>query len=99
MPHIKCIRNNHIKQHDSAKESHRPLSLRLERCDRVIHKESDDSIGGNAQYVTMKITFVTRKFRNGQRNVHCDVVRIITKWVFGLTIDCNGVFAIKAYWW
>ena len=47
--------------------------------------------------VTMKITFVTRKFRNGQRNVHCDVVRIPTKWVFGLTLDCNGVFAIKAY--
>ena len=45
----------------------------------------------------MKITFVTRKFRNGQRNVQCDVVRITTKWVFGLTLDCNGVFAIKAY--
>ena len=48
---------------------------------------------------SMKITFVTRKFRNGQRNVHCDVVRIPTKWVFGLTLDCNGVFAIKAYGW
>ena len=45
----------------------------------------------------MKITFVTRKFRNGQRNLHCDVVHITTKWVFCLTLDCNGVFAIKAY--
>ena len=75
----------------------RPLSRRLEGCDRVIQKESDDYIGGNAQYVTMQIMFVTRKFRNGQRNVHCDAVHITTKWVFGLTLDCNGVFAIKAY--
>ena len=45
----------------------------------------------------MKITFVTRKFRNGQRNSHCDVVHITTKWVFCLTLDCNGVYAIKAY--
>ena len=45
----------------------------------------------------MKITFVTPNFRNGQRNFHCDVVHITTKWVFGLTLDCNGVFAIKAY--
>ena len=49
-----------------------PLSRRLDRCDRDIQKESDDSIGGNAQYVTMQITFVMRNFRNGQRNVHCD---------------------------
>ena len=34
------------------------LSRRLERCDRVIQNESDGSIGGNVQYVTMKITFV-----------------------------------------
>ena len=46
----------------------------------------------------MQITLVTRKFRNGQRNVHCDAVHITTKWVFGLTLDCNGVFAIKAYY-
>ena len=49
------------------------------------------------EYVTMKITFVTRKFQNGQRNLHCDVVHITTKWVFCLTLDYNGVFAIKAY--
>ena len=35
---------------------------------------------------------------NVQCNVHCDAVHVITtKWVFGLTPDCNGVFAIKAY--
>ena len=48
-------------------------------------------------YVTMQITFLTRKFRNGQRNLHCDVVHITTKGVSSLTVDCNGVFAIKAY--
>ena len=48
-------------------------------------------------YVTMQITFLTRKFRNAERNLHCDVVHIITVSISGLTLDCNGVFAIKAY--
>ena len=29
--------------------------------------------------------------------MHCDVVHITTLWVSSLTLDCNGVFAIKAY--
>ena len=77
--------------------NHRPLSRRLDRCDRVIQNESRDPFGGNVYYVTMQITFLTRKFRNGERNLHCDVVHITTKWVSTLTLDCNGVFAIKAY--
>ena len=76
---------------------YRPLSQRLDRCDRVIHNESRDPFGGNVYYVTMQIKFLTRKFRNGERNFHCDVVHITTKWVSRLTLDCNGVFAIKAY--
>ena len=76
---------------------HRPLSRRLDRCDRVIQNESRDPFGGNVYYVTIQITFLTRKFRNGQRNLHCDVVHITTKGVSSLTVDCNGVFAIKAY--
>ena len=51
----------------------------------------------NVYYVTMQITFLTRTFRNGEHNLHCDVVHITTKWVSSLTLDCNGVFAIKAY--
>ena len=47
-------------------------------------------------YVTMQISFLSRKFRNGQRNLHSDVVHITTKSLFCLTLDCNGVFAIKA---
>ena len=76
---------------------YRPLSRRLDRCDRVIQNESRDPFGGNVYYVTMQITFFTRKFRNGERHLHCDVVHITTKWVSSLTLDCNGVFAIKAY--
>ena len=76
---------------------YRPLSRRLDRCDRVIQNESRDPFGGNVHYVTMQITFLTRKFRNGERNLHCDVVHITTKWVSSLTLDGNGVFAIKAY--
>ena len=75
----------------------RPLSRRLDRCDRVIQNESRDPFGGNVYYVTMQITFPTRKFRNWERNLHCDVVHITTKWVSSLALDCNGVFAIKAY--
>ena len=74
-----------------------PVSRRLDRCDRVIQSEAKDPLGGNVYYVAMQITFFTRKFRNVQRNLHCDVVHITTKWVFLLTLDCNGVFAIKAY--
>ena len=74
----------------------RPLSRRLDRCDRVIQNESRYPFGGNVYYVTMQITFPTRKFRNEERNLHCDVVHITTKWVSSLTLDCNGVFAIKA---
>ena len=41
--------------------------------------------------------FGTVKWCMGKRNLHCDVVYITTKWVSSLTLDCNGVFAIKAY--
>ena len=75
----------------------RPLSRRLDRCDRVIQNESRDPFGGNVYNVTMQITFFKRQFRNGGRNLHCDIVHITTKWVSSLTLDCNGVFAIKAY--
>ena len=46
------------------------------------------------QNVTMRITFVTRKFGNVERNSHCDVLHIRVARLF---LDCNGVFAIKAY--
>ena len=48
-------------------------------------------------YVTMRITFVTRTFGNVERNSHCDVLNITPVRVARLVLDCNGVFAIKAY--
>ena len=81
---------------EQVKDRDRPLSRRLDRCNRVIQNESRYPFGGNVYYVTMQITSLTRKFRNGERNLLCDVVHITTKWVSSLTLDCNGVFAIKA---
>ena len=49
------------------------------------------------EYVTMRITFVTRKFGNVERNSHCDVLHCTPVRVARLFLDCNGVFAIKAY--
>ena len=48
-------------------------------------------------YVTMRITFVTREFGKVERNSHCDVLHIAPVRVARLVMDCNGVFAIKAY--
>ena len=53
--------------------------------------------GGNVLNVTMRITFVTRKFGNVERNSHCDVLHITPVRVARLVLDCNGVLAIKAY--
>ena len=71
---------------------YRPLSRRLDRCNRMIQNESMDPFGGrpNVYYVTMQITLLTRNFRNVERNLHCDVVHISTEWVSSLTLDCNG---------
>ena len=46
----------------------------------------------------MRITFVTRKFGNVERNSHCDVLHITPIRVARLFLDCNGDFAIKAYY-
>ena len=48
-------------------------------------------------YVTMRITFVSRKFGNVERNSHCDILHITPVRVARLVLDYNGVFAIKAY--
>ena len=63
----------------------------------MIQNESRDPNGGNVYYVTMQIPFLTREFRNVEPNLPWDVVHITTVWVSSLTLDCNCVFAIKAY--
>ena len=45
----------------------------------------------------MRITCVTRKLGNVECNSHCDVLHITPIRVARLILDCNGVFAIKAY--
>ena len=45
----------------------------------------------------MRITFVTRKFGNVERNSRCDVLHFTPDRVARLFLDCNGVFAINAY--
>ena len=79
---------------------HRPLSRRLDRCDRVIHNESGDPNGGNmcsfsgatctSRDVTMQTTFLTRKSALIYR-------RDVRQRVASLTLNCNGVLAIRAY--
>ena len=86
-----------VSDHVHSFDSNTSLSRRLDRFDRVIQNESGDSIGDNVYYVTIQITFITRKFRNEQRNLHCDVLHITTDRDDRLVLDCNGVFAIKAY--
>ena len=76
---------------------HRPLSRRLDCCDRMIRNESRDPNGCNVYYVTMQITFLVRTFLSMERNLHCDVVHITTVWTSSLNLDCNSIFAIKAY--
>ena len=49
----------------------RPLLRHLDRCDRMIQNETRDPNGRNVYYATMQITFLTRKFRNVERNLHC----------------------------
>ena len=45
----------------------------------------------------MRITLVTRKFGNVERNLHCVVLHITPIRVARPFLDCNGDFAIKAY--
>ena len=47
----------------------------------AIESEARDPFGGNVYYVTMQITFPIPEFARKERNLHCDVVHVTTKWV------------------
>ena len=49
--------------------------------------EARDPFGGNVYYVTMQITFPIPEFARNERNLHCDVVHVTTKWVSRLVLD------------
>ena len=53
----------------------------------VIESEARDPFGGNVYYVTMQITFPIPEFARKERNLHCDVVHVTTKWVSRLVLD------------
>ena len=47
-----------------------------------IESEAKYPFGGNVYYVTMQITLPIPEFTRNERNFHCDVLHITTKWVF-----------------
>ena len=91
---------------------YRPLSRRLDRCDRMIQNESKVPSGGNVNLFSAatctsqcKLRSLRANARLLYRNVSCivtDTSPLKTNthyrlWLASLTIDGNGIFAIKAY--
>ena len=61
----------------------------------AIESEAKDPFGGNVYYVmSIQITLPIPEFARKERNLHCDVVHITTKWVFRLTLD-HAIAAIQ----
>ena len=78
----------------NAVADNRPLSRRLDRCDRVIQKESGDPNGGNM--CSFSGATGTSRVRHNAHYVPYAQIRCDQR-VASLTLDCNGVFAIRAY--
>ena len=60
----------------------------------AIESEARDPLGGNVYYVTMQITFSIPECAQKERNLHCDVVHVTTKWVSRLVLD-HAIAAIQ----
>ena len=60
----------------------------------AIESEARDPFGGNVYYVTMQMTFPIPEFARKERNLHCDVVHVTTKWVSRLVLD-HAIAAIQ----
>ena len=60
----------------------------------AIDSEARDPFGGNVYYVTMQITLPIPEFARKERNLHCDVVHVTTKWVSRLVLD-HAIAAIQ----
>ena len=63
-----------------------PIGLYRENA-IAIESEARDPFGGNVYYVTMQTTFRIPAFARKERNLHCDVVHVTTKWVSRLVLD------------
>ena len=53
----------------------------------AIESEARYPFGGNVHYATMQNTFPIPEFAHKERNFHCDVVHVTTKWVSRLVLD------------
>ena len=60
----------------------------------AIESEARDPFGGNVYFVTMQIMFPIPEFARKERNLHCDVVHVTTKWVSRLVLD-HAIAAIQ----
>ena len=77
-----------------------PLSRRPDRCDRVIQNEFNDPNGSNV-CLFLAATYTSQcKFRSMRANLSALIYTTaigLRQRVASLALDCNGVFAIKAY--
>ena len=70
-----------------------PIGLYRENA-IAIESEARDPFCGNVYYVTMQITFPIPEFARKERNLHCDVAHVTTKWVSRLVLD-HAIAAIQ----
>ena len=74
-------------------QNKQPIGLYRENA-IAIESEARDPFGGNVYYVTMQITFPIPEIAHKERNLHCDIVHVITKWVSRLVLD-HAIAAIQ----
>ena len=80
---------------DSATRPANERAIGLYRENAIaIESEARDPFGGNVYYVTMQITFPIPEFARKERNLHCDIVHVTTKWVSRLVLD-HAIAAIQ----
>ena len=82
-----------LQTHTHTRVSFSSISLYHENA-IAIESEARDPFGGNVYYVTMQITFPIPEFARKERNLHCDVVHVTTKWVSRLVLD-HAIAAIQ----
>ena len=78
---------NYVSDYDAAIGLYRENSIAIE-------SEAIYPFGGNVYYVTMQITLPIPEFARKERDLHCDVVHITTKWVSRLVLD-HAIAAIQ----
>ena len=96
--------------HEPVTRSYMPLSRRLDRCDRMIQTSPATQtpvmcVCFQRRRVRHNANYVPYAQIPACRNVRCTVTytsplktnTYYADWVASLTLDCNGVFAIKAY--